>query len=251
MTTQSAASRGKTTWIEAVVQGFCLIGALAAVALFGWIRSDNVLLAEVLTACVAILVLFRFGDVVKLKWLGLELERATQKAVQATEEAKASAAQLRALAAIVGKLELDNLALRNRFGQLPPRTLMAIRDKLIDALRVVGCSADEIAEAKRLLESSIRYDLVLKIGGPAGKALMDSCPKKHEDEQYKTFVKKWGDLSSKGGWISPAPSADFRALLDEFEIKDEEARQRLSEFELYDRTGQAPSYVGDTNYFET
>jgi hypothetical protein len=236
------------TQVAGAVQGLSLIVALAAVVLFGWIKPNHLILGEVLTACIATLVLFRFGDVTKFKALGVELEVAARKAAEATEQAKASTAQLRTLAASVGKLELDNLALRSRLGSLPLRAKAAIRDQLVEALAVAGCSADDLERAAKLLNASFRFDLTLRIGDPASKALARMCDNRYDDERLKTFGEKWQDLSGKQGWLSPAPSEDFRSLLAEFGVNDPDAHQRLEEFERYERSGELPSDPKDANY---
>jgi hypothetical protein len=229
-----------------LVQALCLAGMIASVV---WLRTDHVILGEALAACFATLVLFRFRDIIKFKALGVEIEQAARKARKVAREAKATTDQLRALAAILGKLELDNLGLRNRLGVLPPRTLLSIRDRVVEVLQIAGCSEEEVRRATTLLESTIRFDFAGAITASASKFLMQTLPKRHDDERYKAFAQKIGDLNQKQGPLSPAPANEYRLLLDEFDVQETEAQRCLEEFELYDRTGETPSREGDSNYF--
>jgi Xaa-Pro aminopeptidase len=75
---------------------------MAAVWLFGSEAPNSAVLGEVLAACLAVLVLFRFPGITKFKALGLEfeIERARQVTLEvkhATEDARSVVADLRAV----------------------------------------------------------------------------------------------------------------------------------------------------------
>jgi len=202
-------------------------------------------------ASLAALALLRFNNIGKLKALGLELESATRDAHEVTEEAKATVVQLRALSAMVGKLELDNLALRNRLGVLPPRKLLAIRDELCETLRIVGCSDREIARAQELLLATVRTDLGGKIISAAWENVSTKEPTiGGPTNMHDVFIEKTKPLMRQAGTFSVAAPAEFRRVLGGLDALSEDVVRRIEEFEEYERAGEVPSYAGDANYLD-
>jgi hypothetical protein len=180
----------------------------------------------------------------KLKALVIELENATRSATAATEEAKATVAQLRTLAALLGKLELDNLALRNRLGALPPSILLEIRDEVSKVLGVAGCSPDEIERAHALLMTTIRFDLATKIVNTAWEEFRESNPQAHN-----RFAEGVKPLRDPGSFSVPGPE-EYRRVLAQMNALSEGVTRRIKAYKRFERTGEEPTYKGDLNYYQ-
>lgn len=232
-----------------ILQASCVVAMVAFISVFG--ALDRPAAATIGAAsCLAALVLLRFNNIGKLKALGVELESAKRDAHEAAEEAKATVAQLRALAAMTGKLELDSLALRSRLGTLPPQKLLAIRDKLCTTLRVAGCSDADVAKAQALLMASIRADIAHKITSTAWDEYTAKVAEaRSPGKANEIFAEKVGQLwRREEGTFAVATPAQFRRVLGELDALSEGVARRLEDFERYERTGEVPNYDGDSDY---
>lgn len=234
---------------DSVLQTICLVGMIVVLVIFG--LKDQWVAAGGAGICfVGALAVLRFSSMTKFSLSGsqgLVIENAVRAAHDAAEEAMATVTQLRALAATAGRLQLDNLALRNRLGVLAPRTVAASRDEVVTVLRTASCSDEDIAKAVKLLNDSLRYDLAMRVSSAAGEALMNACEKRHEDERYKAFVAR---IATSRGFLSAPSVAELRDAIVAFAVNDPGVTERLLDYERYERSGELPSYKGQEDYFD-
>jgi hypothetical protein len=111
--------------VERASQGLVLFGIPLAVWLFGVRTVNPGILGEVLTACLAVLVLFRFPTIRKFKALGVEVEleqlrQVTREVGHATEKAKSVVEDLMA----AGKI--DAIQRLSKAADLLTRTILNI-----------------------------------------------------------------------------------------------------------------------------
>jgi hypothetical protein len=235
-------------WLGFFQQSLPLAGIAAAVWLFGVRTPDSVLLGEVLAAFLFVFLAYRFPDVVKIKGLGVELERATKEAQEAAEEAKATVAQVRTAAVAIGQAALLPLAKMGRFGgPIPTMERAKYRDAILSSLDELGCTTEQLAEVRSIIDGSIRFDLVRAVVNEADKAAEKAGIPRTRESKYKQAEFVLLRLSERGEWRSDVKPyeasgiAELRAFLNEFGLANNPSvTERLGVLERYDASGELP-----------
>jgi hypothetical protein len=222
------------------LQASCVVALFVAMFLFGWAHPDGTMLGISSTAIVLALVVLRFDSIRRLKAGSFELEGALRRAERVTEEAVATVMQLRAISAVLGKATLDALGVYGRWGgSFPLAEKVAKRDELISALRVAGCSDEQIADARKLLDETLRWDVARRIF-----ALADVVVK---DFNHPYFKGKETLLKSTGRKFSAATADEVRRMLSECHVVHPEVTRRVDDYQRYEETGAPPETSNDAN----
>ena len=218
--------------VMVIVFTFALLGLIAIQSYSPWIGG--------VAGCVGVsaLAFLRFTSIGKLKaggrdW-GIELEKATREAHEASQEARATVRQVRAVAATIGGLALDQLALRGRLGVISARALKAIRDNVIESLLEAGCSDVEAKDAAMLLDGTMRFDLAKGIQDALWRLYREQQP---PTEALRTAAETMAALLS---FTAPAPPAKFSELLQKHGIVEPDVAKALEDYERFDSKGELP-----------
>jgi hypothetical protein len=233
--TTTLGQRTASGWAKAACVGFgvALLGTLIA----GFMLPDKsavvAVAAPVLLAAMGFTRLDLFESF-KGGGLELKLRQATADAEHATEEAKATLAEVRALGASLARLSLDALARANLLGEFRWSDKIRLRDDLKHQLQKLGVSEDEIDDADRIFRELMRYRLADRVVDAAREA----CQVERNgviDADYMAFQSKTQDVFDFGSMSVPK-AGHLRELVKDY--IDEDVERCLRDYEHFETTGQ-------------
>jgi hypothetical protein len=206
--TTTVGHRTASGWAKAACVGFgvALLGTLIA----GFILPDKsavvAVAAPVLLAAMGFTRLDLFESF-KGGGLELKLRQATADAEHATEEAKATLAEVRALGASLARLSLNALARANVIGEFRWSDKIRLRDDLKHQLQKLGVSEDEIDDADMMFREFMRFRLAHRVV----EAAREACQVERNgatDAEYMAFQSKTQDafdFSTFRLWLDVGP----------------------------------------------
>lgn len=175
----------------------------------------------------------------KLKGAGFEAELAEVK--EATEEAKATAEELRVIARSVAQMSLEALAHSGLFGGVPDARRIELKDDLESSLKMIGVPETDIKASSRRFVDLLKVRHAYKVQAEGMRAWSIA----HADvpgggvsaavyggDEYKAVAGKLGALLDTNT-LSVAAPARYRKLLEEEGILSAEAEARLLDYEHF------------------
>lgn len=208
---------------------------LASIGYFGATNKPWILVTAI-GGCLGGMALARFDSIKRFKGPGVEFEThpLLVAARRATEEAVASAQQLRALGASLARVSLEVLGRASILGEFPWSAKIRLRDDLKDQLRALGVTATEITEADRIFRELIGYRLARDVVDASRRECRARRGDK-ADEVYMAFQTKTGEAFDFSSFARP-DSASVRELVSEY--SSDEVESALREYEHFERTGE-------------
>jgi hypothetical protein len=161
------------------------------------------------------------------------LADARNKALQATAEAAATVAELRAIGASLAKISLTVLARAGIWGAFPWSNKLQLRAELASQLRALGVSQAEIENAEETLRALVRFRLGKKIAG-----LAKDIHEKASDPKAETtndFAKRLEDLFDFNALRMPS-ARELHQQVDTF--SSAEIEELLRDLDNFEQSGE-------------
>jgi hypothetical protein len=210
---------------------FFALALVASIGVFGYLDRPTVLAiaAPTLLVAMAFTQIDRFKT---LKGAGFEAELAEVK--EATDEAKATVEQLRAIATSTAKITLDLLGSAGRMGAIPTIRRFALKAEIEASLRGIGVLDDAIQNAGEQFKVSFSRDHVNKVLETATLAIKtktagDDVAARALQEAWNATIKDVGDAHIGRPW---SPSS-LRDALKARDLLTPEANAALLDYEHF------------------
>ncbi len=155
------------------------------------------------------------------------------QAMQATAEANATVAQLRAVGASLAKISLSVLARAGIWGRFPWTDKLQLRDQLVSTLRELGLPQSEIDSAEGLLRGLVRYRLGWYIADAAKAA--HRAGQSSSSESPEELAARCQNLFDFGAGKVPA-AAELREQFADFQSP--EIEELLNDLEHFEATSE-------------